>query len=427
VEDGATVTPHLTKRASAHKEWRVHLLLIAGELILAAAVVRWIRSGHLVVFRIEVEKGTLWWTQFPWYALAAAFAGAIALVTFLCTRAQNQQQFERQQAAEQERFDRQQLDSLFVDIQNRFASESAMMRANAAIRLAEMAEMRLPGKPVVRVRENYPFFSRAASQLSAALHMEKEQAVRDEVMRALDRMTGFARGGNQALLYCQIAELADANRSAKKDFVDALARYCSLSQEVTDDDLRPLTGFAPFCLAPETALVCLRDLASSKRCHDAASVQSALRAAQRAGAAAICVWEERLRLLPDIQSSAARLIDTRTSIVLALHARCAQGMSSRLTGLAGGEPDPQATLDLQDTQLQGADLRGAQLLGAFFDDAHLQGAILAGAQLQGARLQGADLTDADLTDANLQDARYDRRTQWPAGFVPQQQGALLVP
>ena len=209
--------------------------------------------------------------------------------------------------------------------------------------------------------------------------------------------------------------------------MDALARYCSLSQEVTDDDLRPLTGFAPFCLSPETALVCLRDLASSKRCHDAASVQSALRAAQRAGAAAICVWEERLRLLPDIQSSAARLIDTRTSIVLALHARCAQGMSSRLTGLAGGEPDPHTRLDLQEIQLQGANLHGVQLLGAFLDDAHLQGAILVGAQLQGARLQGADMTDADLTDANLQDARYDRRTQWPAGFDAQQHGALLVP
>jgi len=29
-------------------------------------------------------------------------------------------------------------------------------------------------------------------------------------MRALERVTGFVRGGNQALLYCQIAELADA-------------------------------------------------------------------------------------------------------------------------------------------------------------------------------------------------------------------------
>jgi hypothetical protein len=421
------VAPHLRKRTFAHKAWRVHLLLIAGEVILAAAVIRWIRSGHTVVFRIEVEKGSLWWTQFPWYAAAAAFAGAIALITFLSTRAQNQQHFERQQAAEQERFDRQELDSLFIDIQNRFASESAMVRANAAIRLAEMAEMRLPGKPAAQARENYPFFSRAASQLSAALHMEREQAVRDEVMKALDRMTGFARRGNQALLSILIAELADANRSAKKSFVDVLAKYCSLYQEITDDDLRLLTGFAPFCLAPNTAVAGLRDLASSKRCRDAASVQSALRAAQWAGTAAICEQEERLRLLPEIQSSAARLIDTRTSLVIALHARCPQNVASRLTGLAEGEPDPQARLDLQETQLQGADLHGALLPGAFLDGAHLQGAILAGAQLPGAQLHGANLTDADLTDANLQDARYDGRTQWPAAFDPQQHGALLGP
>src|SRR5262249_13363132 len=154
----------------------------------------------------------------------------------------------------------------------------------------------------VRARENYPFFSRAASQLAAALHLEQEQAVRDEVMKALNRMTDFARGGNQALLEIQITELADANRSATKAFVEALSRYCSLLPERTDDNLRPLIGLAPFCLAPDRTLAVLRDLAASKKCRDAASVHAALRAAQRAGAVQTSEAEERLRMLPDLQS-----------------------------------------------------------------------------------------------------------------------------
>jgi hypothetical protein len=406
--------------------WRVHLLLILVELLLAAALIRLLWFGRIVVLQVPVEKGSSWLVQFPWFAAAAVFSGVIALVTFLFTRAQNQEQFERQQAAEQERFDRQELDELFIDIQNRFAAESAIMRANAAIRLAEMAEMRLPGKPAVRTQENYPFFSRATSQLAAALHMETEQAVRDEVMKALIRMTDFAGEGSPALFTLQIAELACANRSARKTFLEALARYCSLFEKLTDDDLRPLTGFAPFCLKLETTLVSLRELASSKKCRDAASVYAALRAAERAGAGRDSEPEERRRLLPQIQSSAARLIDTRIALVMALHARSAPDIHRRWVGFPEGERLRAAGLDLREAQLQGADLHGAQLQELCLIEAQLEGAILAKAQLQRAQLQGANLTDADLRDADLQDARYDLRTRWPDGYDPQQHGARVA-
>jgi hypothetical protein len=400
--------------------------VIVVELLLAAALIRLLRSGQIVVFQVPVEKGSVWWIQFPWFAPAAAFAAVITLVTFLFTRAQNQEQFERQQAAEQERFDRKQMDELFVDIQDRFASASAIMRANAAIRLGEMAEMRLPGKPAVRTRENYPFFSRAASQLAAALQMETEQAVRDEVMKALVRMTKFASEGSQALLTLQIEELACASRCARKAFVEALARYCSLFEKLTDADLRPLVGFAPFCLNPHTTLVSLRDLASSKKCRDAASVYAALRAAERAAAVRDREPEERRHLLPEIRSSAARLIDTRIALVMALQARCGLDIHSRLVGLPEAERLRTAGLDLHEAQLQGADLHGAQLQELCLADAQLQGAILARAQLQAAQLQGANLTDADLRDADLQDARYDLRTRWPDGFDPAQHGARVT-
>jgi hypothetical protein len=408
--------------------WRLHLLLIGVELLLAAVLVRLLWSGRL---RIPVEKGSSLWTQFPWFPVAAIFSAMIGLVTFLFTRAQNQQQFEHQQAAEQERFDRRELDDLFIDIQDRFAAESAIMRANAAIRLGEMAGMGLPGRPAARTPENYPFFSRAASQLAAALHMETEQAVRDEVMKALHRMTLFAAEADPTLFTLQIMEVACANRNAGKAFLEALARYCSLFEKLTDDDLRPLTGFAPFCLQPSTTLITLRDLATSKKCRDAAGVYAALRAAERAVAASdhplthVREPKERRCLLAEIQSTAARLIDTRIALVLALRARSGPGAPSPLVRLTAGERCPRAQMDLHEAQLQGANVQGALLQGACLIDAHLQGAILAGAQLQEAQLQGAELTDADLRGADLQDAQYDLRTRWPAGFDPRQHGARL--
>jgi hypothetical protein len=400
-------------------------VVIGVEILLAAALIYWLGSGRIVLLRVPVEKGSLWWVQFPWFAPAAVLTGVIALVTFLFTRAQTQEHFERQQAAEQERFERQELDSLFTDIQDRFASASPIMRANAAIRLAEMAEMRQPGKAAVRTQESYPFFPRAVSQLAAALHMETEQAVRDEVMKALLRMTDFAAEGSAGLFNLQMAELACANRSARKAFLEALARYCSLFEKLTDNDLRPLIGFAPFCLKPETTLLSLRDLASSKKCRDAASVYAALRAAERAGARGHGEPEERRRLLPELQSSAARLIDTRVALVMTLRARSAPEIQRAPVGFPEGDRLRAAGLDLREAQLQGADLHGAQLQELCLIDARLEGATLARAQLQRAQLQGADLADADLRDADLQDARYDRRTRWPVGFDPHPHGARL--
>ena len=72
--------------------------------------------------------------------------------------------------------------------------------------------------------------------------------------------------------------------------------------------------------------------------------------------------------------------------------------------------------------LVGIDLRNLYL--SFVDFSSLE---LRRADLEGCCLSHALLDGSDLTDANLKDARYDRRTQWPAGFDAQQHGALLVP
>src|SRR5437764_1302648 len=75
--------------------WRAHLGVIGVELLLAAALVHWLRSGRIVLLQVPVEKGSLWWVQFPWFAPAAVLTGIIALVTFVSTRAQTQEHFER--------------------------------------------------------------------------------------------------------------------------------------------------------------------------------------------------------------------------------------------------------------------------------------------------------------------------------------------
>jgi hypothetical protein len=89
--------------------------------------------------------------------------------------------------------------------------------------------------------------------------------------------------------------------------------------------------------------------------------------------------------------------------------------------------------NLKGTNLDGANLNGAYLAwaylseatlkGADLGDADLAGASLAGADLSGANLSGTNLTRADLTGVKLAGARYDRRTAWPEGFEPHDNGA----
>jgi uncharacterized protein YjbI with pentapeptide repeats len=99
-------------------------------------------------------------------------------------------------------------------------------------------------------------------------------------------------------------------------------------------------------------------------------------------------------------------------------------------GVASAETD-ETIPNLTNARLPGAILHGvrlakANLTGADLTGADLTNAVLSGAILRGAKLQGARLTGVNLTNADLKDALYDAHTQWPAGFVPTQRGALLV-
>ncbi|MBI3912460.1 MAG: pentapeptide repeat-containing protein [Armatimonadetes bacterium] len=378
--------------------WWVHLVVIAVE----GALLVWVIRLGPIHLSFPVQRGTPWWEKFPWQAAVTAVGGVVALGTFLLNRSQKQEHFERQA-----------LDTQFTDILNRFSSDRPIMRANAAIRLAEMAAQRWPGRPADLTRENYPFFPRVASQLAAALHMEEDRAVRDEIGKALGRTAEFAKQGNQALLYVLISELADANRSAKKTFIRLLAHYCSAHEEVTDEVLRPLTNFAPFCVGERDTLACLRDLADSGDCR-AAAVCRALGQARDETAA-----PNAPNLLEEIHSAAARLKDTVHALATALRGLSdPRGVPSTAPSLRKWAREPELKLQgcflaganliqaqLQEALLAGAQLQGADLWIAELQEANLFQAQLQGANLRGARLQGANLSQAQLQGADLWRAR----------------------
>jgi hypothetical protein len=92
--------------------------------------------------------------------------------------------------------------------------------------------------------------------------------------------------------------------------------------------------------------------------------------------------------------------------------------------------------DLRDAHLCGADLTHADLKGANLMRTHLEEANLSRASLVSARLVeatlfaanlcGADLRGADLRGALMRGALYDDRTHWPAGFDPEERGAVRI-
>jgi uncharacterized protein YjbI with pentapeptide repeats len=365
-------------------------------LILAGIFYRFVTQ----IKEITVPKDAHWWT--PWIpVIAALIATAGALITVYTNKRLSEHQFNERQKTEQNHFDRQAMEALFTDILNRFASENLIIRANAAIRLGDMSRKNWPGRDAEKTPDNYPFFPDAASQLAAALHMEDNQAVRDEVVKALGRMTEFARDDDQKLLHVLIHELADANRSARTAFVDALAEACSRLQTLAPDDLSSLIPFASLCGSDELSWACLVSLAQSRQCSTATKAKAIRRKVR--------TQEEQkaadLRLLPDIESRADRLMATRDALATSLRALAApKDMPSNATECKAWK---RATpLALRGCLLAGAHLVEAQFQGADLEGAFLYEANLTRAQLRGARMMRSECQAANLTDAHAQGANF---------------------
>ncbi len=325
--------------------------------------------------------------------------GVVGLGTFFLNRAQKQ-----------EHFDRQTDEARFVDIQDRFADkDSPMMRASAAIRLAEMAQTLAPGFSANRLDAmSYPFFPRVAAQLSAALHMEPEQAVRDEVKNALGRMVEFSKVGDQRLLYLLIEELKRSNHSAIRAVRFVLSMCLPQRSLSAEEELRDLAEAWRFCVDEDANRATWQDIADGIE----------RRAELRVRLGEILAETPYKELQTDLPERSTRLCDTRDVLAVALRA-LATPIYVRHAGF------PTSLLPWE--RIDRFSLRGAFLAGAYLMDAQLQGADLHCAQLQGAYLYGAQLQGANFFEARLQGAILLHASMLGANLVSAQlQGAKLA-
>jgi len=385
--------------------WPLVTLLVLGivEITVAAVLVQMMADGRVIY---SFEKGSSPWTQVPWQPIVTAATAVGALITFVFNQAQKQRHFDRQQGAEQSRFELQALDNQFADTLDRLASEQPFMRANAAIRLAEMAAMRQPGRPCVRTAVNYPFFERALWQLVAALRLERDGSVRHEVVRALSRMNGFCRDGGETLREALFREVRAANVRARDDFAVGLGRYCQNYQGGFDAALQALAPRVQFCESAEATVQCLRDLLAAKWSawkYPAGGEISVAGGAPKQDWGSACV-EEAAVLTSTVEALASLLSGYPVpSNVLEepIPQRTSEQTIPSLTEcfLAGASL---SNSNLKDVLMMGSYLHGVRMSFVSLDGAHLEGVHLNHAKIGLCRFAGAFMGHARLDDAELQ-------------------------
>lgn len=360
------------------------------------------------------EKDKSLWTQLPWQAGATLLVGIGGLLTFISSKRQKDIHFEREA-----------LEKQFNDTLDRLASTDRILRANAVIRLAEMVEECWPGRSRAFSPANYPFFTRALSQLTAALHLEQEQALRDEVVKALRRMIASQAGSSAELRPILLRELADANRSAKRSFIELLSKYCALYPCVNNEALRPLASFAPFCSTRAATLVAIRDLAEGTECTELIRARRFVSSTEGTGAS---TDEGVNSVLLQIQISGACLIDARNVLVDALRARFTMQDGSS-SAEAGADDEEEAMVlfsisrdegrvvwqvDLEGVFLAGSDLHAVDLSYTNLRSAYLQAANLERSKLQCCSLDSARLQCVRGESVNLNGASLDSACLWAA-------------
>jgi uncharacterized protein YjbI with pentapeptide repeats len=310
------------------------------------------------------------------------------------------------------RHERRLLEVEFADALNRLADfQNPYMRAGGAARVAALATRRVanPGQERASVLEACPFFVRASAHITAAVHMEDEPAVRDEIRKALDSMVDCAVSFSadiatpftddpQLLVYALLDDLADANRSAKRAFQIVLARYLSrvcTAGEVNFEALRPLVGFTAFCADEELTFRVLCDLANEPECRTAFQVQATLGFAQSMRKTAVTGGNRSEDTFESLWHHSERLKESASAL-----ASCLRGLT----------PPPKSALGsdvvLENWRRQGrrVNLWGAFLPGARLGRVQLAGTTLAQANLHGAVLENAVLVGADLSSARLNGA-----------------------
>jgi len=299
-------------------------------------------------------------------------------------------QFEAKADAEKLQFERKHLEDQFNDIQNRLSDENPAIRANAALRLAQFATTPSPNaEPFKYNIENYPYFPRAASQLSIAVNLEENMDVFPALINALDDLKIFASKYGGDLLDELIRNLVMANISASLKFKKSLASYIiserndPLAEGISEKAMfERIASTASFGLDHTVACKILKDLSQrppfleQSIIHEIANPSLSVKGSAR----------DALALLQD---AAVRLEYTIDELSECLRQR--HGPSK---------------VSLWNTYLIGAYLVKADFRYADLRRAELQGANLRQAEFEEADLNNAVLNDAIVAKSKLNEARY---------------------
>jgi uncharacterized protein YjbI with pentapeptide repeats len=370
-------------------------------------------------------------------AAATAWAGgSLGLWTFFVNVWEKRRAHEQQLQKDREIAELQRLEEPSNQLLHDFSQggpTSLLARVNAAIGLADLAVRPHPGlsedelaaKADIQPEGAYPFFCRAATQLSAALYLYAEPEARARVRKAIRAMAEFTartRGAHRLWLFL-LEQLADANRQAYETAIQAIDNWVPRANErgdlsprikALDDKARALA----IRLSPPT-----RYGHAHLRLLTLLSEATRLRARQAETDPDIERRKEELRGTdtdPEATSRLGRALGALEETCQGI-AECVRVLGAHGAGEArtpGFERGPnlarcwlvQANLqgaNLQKANLQDANLQVANLQGAQLQEANLQGANLQEANLQAAHLDSANLQEANLQKANLQHARLD--------------------
>lgn len=350
-------------------------------------------------------------------------------------------QFKEAEGNRAAQFRSKELQDQFGDIQNRLASPEPIIRANAALRLAQFGETRKPGveDDEPRTKDDCPYFVPVASQLATALYLEPNPAIRKAIREAIKNLISFAntKEDDQPLLHALIERLADANRTARDNFIRAFAEWT-----VADEDWQMLQGteyddpeheiwedgetkayhlrnnvfgflasVAPFCREQKTTRLVLETLITfgARKDDEGKPSQGSTFAVQRRKslqkrkAQKDATEQAKLDalLLPSLETAAQQLIDTRDALAEGLNA-LTKPKSFTLPFTPNWRREH--ALNLSYCFLSGSQIWETHLEGANFSSAHLEGAYLTVSHLEGAHLSMAHLEGANILEAHLEGA-----------------------
>ncbi|MBC8142459.1 MAG: pentapeptide repeat-containing protein [Armatimonadetes bacterium] len=257
------VRPAWTRFVKRERFSAAAVFVVCGLAIVLGVSVGWLFHGWgqiiagLKAIQVDGKSAVIVLGPPTVQVVAGAIAGLVALWQFNRSHWQRDmhlvraQRLAKRQADQKERTDRElarqkelvdrehfrskELQDQFGDIQNRLASPEPIIRANAALRLAQFGETLKPGvaEGELRTEKNNPYFVPVVSQLATALYLEPNPAIRKAIREAFKNLIAFANtdGDDQPLLHALIERLADANRTARDNFIKALAEWTVINKD----------------------------------------------------------------------------------------------------------------------------------------------------------------------------------------------------